>query len=88
MAGMQAARATVVGDPTRALGRMTAAFALGQIVGPLLPAVLGTGTDNLGGLNLALGAGAGALVLSAAWLWRPAPVPKPFVEPDEKGRQA
>ena len=70
MAGMQAARAGASGDPTRALGRMTAAFAIGQISGPVAASLLGTGADGLGGLTIALAAAALALVAGAAWLWR------------------
>jgi hypothetical protein len=71
MAGVQEIRARASGDPTALVGRMTAAFALGQIAGPIasslllrMPALAGNG------LNLALQAGAAALLLSALWLWR------------------
>jgi MFS family permease len=70
MAGMQAARARATGDSTQALGRMTAAFAIGQMAGPVLAALIGSRADGLGGLAVALGAAALALVASAAWLWR------------------
>jgi predicted MFS family arabinose efflux permease len=70
MAGMQAARADATGNPTRALGRMTAAFAIGQMAGPVLAALLQSRAEGLGGLVIALGAAALALVASAAWLWR------------------
>jgi len=74
MAGMQAARAGAVGDPSRALGRMTAAFAIGQMAGPLLSSALSGRAQGFGGLFIALGVGAVALVASAAWLLRrPAP---------------
>jgi predicted MFS family arabinose efflux permease len=70
MAGMQAAREGAHGDPTRALGRMTAAFAIGQMSGPLLSSLLGSGTVGTAGLMAALGIGAVALLASAVWLWR------------------
>jgi predicted MFS family arabinose efflux permease len=87
MAGMQAARAAVSGDPTRALGRKTAAFALGQMAGPVLPSLLGSGAQNLGGLNAALGAGALALAASAVWLWRSTPVPDTILAIHQKGAE-
>jgi predicted MFS family arabinose efflux permease len=69
MAGVQEIRARAVGDPTRLVGRMTAAFALGQIAGPVLSALLVQHAGS-GGLALALQAGAASLLASAAWLWR------------------
>jgi MFS family permease len=71
MAGMQEARAMAVGDPTRALGRMTAAFAIGQMIGPVLSSALSTRTQGFGGLFIALAAGAAGLLGSAAWLALP-----------------
>ena len=68
MAGVQEIRARAVGDPTALVGRMTAAFALGQIAGPVLSALLVQAFGSKG-LNLALQAGAISLLLSAAWLW-------------------
>ena len=38
MLGLQEARARSPDNPTTILGRMTAAFATGQLAGPLLPA--------------------------------------------------
>ena len=73
MAGMQAARAETGGDPTRALGRLTAAFAIGQIAGPMMSSLLSTGSEGFGGLMMALCAGALALLASARWLWRSRP---------------
>lgn len=70
MAGMQEARALALGDPARALGHMTAAFALGQMAGPLLSSALSGSAQGFGGLFTALSAGAFALVGSAAWLLR------------------
>jgi len=73
MAGMQAARAEAAGDPTRALGRLTAAFAIGQMAGPMLSSLLSTGQGGFRGLMMALGIGAFALLASAGWLWRSRP---------------
>ena len=73
MAGMQAARAEADGDPTRALGRLTAAFAIGQMAGPILSSLLSTGQEGFDGLMMALGSGAFALLASAGWLWRSRP---------------
>ena len=71
MVGMQEVRARAPGNPTALLGLMTAAFAIGQLVGPVLSGVL----DLLPGghraaLNLALQLAALGLALSAAYLWR------------------
>ncbi len=50
---------------------MTAAFALGQIAGPVASSLLlHMPALAANGLNLALQAGAAALLLSALWLWR------------------
>ena len=70
MAGMQEARARTVGDPTRALGRMTAAFAIGQMAGPVLSSALSGSAQGFGGLFIALAVGAVALLGSAWWLLR------------------
>jgi len=71
MAGVQEIRARTSGNPTALVARMTTAFALGQIAGPVasslllhLPALAANGLD------LALQAGAASLLLSALWLWR------------------
>jgi predicted MFS family arabinose efflux permease len=70
MAGIQAARAGAGGDPARALGRMTASFAIGQMAGPVLSSALSGGAEGFGGLFIALATGATALLASAAWLMR------------------
>jgi MFS family permease len=70
MAGMQEARARTAGDPTRALGRMTAAFAIGQMAGPVLSSALSGSAQGFGGLFIALAVGAVALLGSAWWLLR------------------
>ena len=72
MAGMQEARARSLGDPTRALGRMTAAFAIGQMAGPVLSSLLSGSAQGFGGLFAALAIGALALAGSAWWLARAA----------------
>ncbi|ROZ62943.1 YbfB/YjiJ family MFS transporter [Ramlibacter sp. WS9] len=73
MAGVQEIRARAVGDPTALVGRMTAAFALGQIAGPVASSLLLHLPDgSANGLNLALQAGGASLLVSAAWLWREA----------------
>jgi hypothetical protein len=71
LAGVQEIRTL---DPTRStalVGRMTAAFALGQIAGPVLASLLlqRPGLRDQG-LALSLQASALALVASAAWLFR------------------
>lgn len=71
MIGMQEARARAPGNPTALLGLMTAAFAIGQLAGPVVSGVL----DLLpGGHRVALGyalqIAAFGLALSAAYLWR------------------
>jgi hypothetical protein len=71
LAGVQEMRARAPGQATRLVGRITAAFALGQIAGPVASALL---LQSAGlaprGLALALQAGALGLVASGAWLWR------------------
>lgn len=71
MLGLQEARSRSPADPTTILGRMTAAFALGQLAGPLTSGALDLlSTDRLASLNLALQAAAIGLALSAvALLW-------------------
>jgi MFS family permease len=70
MAGMQEAKASSVGDPARMLGRMTAAFAVGQMGGPVLSSMLSGTSEGFGGLFIALAVGAAALLGSAVWLAR------------------
>lgn len=77
MAGLQLAREARPDNPTPLLARMTAAFAAGQIAGPLLVRAIGPG--RWGGWDALGWTGAVAtllLVLTALWLWRsdrPAP---------------
>ena len=71
MIGMQEARAWAPANPTALLGLMTAAFAIGQLAGPVVSGTLdllpiGHGTA----LGCALQLAAFALALSAAYLWR------------------
>lgn len=73
MAGLQLAREARPDNPTQLLARMTAAFAAGQIVGPVLVRLLGPGRragwdalDCTGAVATVL------LVLTALWLWRTA----------------
>ncbi len=73
MAGLQLAREARPDNPTPLLARMTAAFAAGQILGPVLVRLLGPGRragwdalDCTGAIATVL------LVLTALWLWRAA----------------
>ncbi len=69
LAGVQEMRARATGDATPLVSRMTAAFALGQIAGPVLSSLLLHFWPEHG-LDLALQAGALTLFASALWLWR------------------
>ena len=71
MIGMQEARARATGDPTALLGLMTAAFAIGQLAGPVISGsldLLPIGHNSA--LDYALRLAAFALALSATYLWR------------------
>ncbi|MES2960370.1 MAG: YbfB/YjiJ family MFS transporter, partial [Pseudomonadota bacterium] len=70
LAGVQEMRARAPGHAVRLVGRITAAFALGQIAGPIVSTLL----LHVGphGLAIALAAGAAALFATGAWLWRTA----------------
>jgi MFS family permease len=71
MIGMQEARARAEGDPTPLLGLMTAAFAVGQLAGPVISGaleLLPRGHDHA--LNRALYVASAALAASAAYLRR------------------
>jgi MFS family permease len=81
LAGVQEMRSRAAPDAAaRLVGRITAAFALGQIAGPVASALLlHTPALREHGLALALQAGAAGLLASGAWLWRrshPSPTPK------------
>ena len=70
LVGMQEARARAAGQATRVLGRMTAGFAFGQLVGPLASAgIARLGVGDAGALRLALGLSAAGLLASGAYLW-------------------
>lgn len=78
MAGLQLSREVRPDNPTPLLAQMTAAFAGGQIVGPLLVRAIGSGRwagwDALGWTGAAATL---LLVLTALWLWRDArPAPE------------
>jgi predicted MFS family arabinose efflux permease len=64
--GLMRGRELAQGDPRRVMAAMSAAFGVGQIVGP---ALAGVASDALGGFTVPSIAAAGALVL-AAWLAR------------------
>jgi len=71
MAGLQLARELAPQDSTPLLARMTTAFAVGQIAGPVLvrlfPVRSVTGWD---GIAFASALAAALLALTSAWLWR------------------
>lgn len=70
MAGLQMARVIMPATPTVLLGRMTAGFAAGQIMGPLMVRAIGSG--RIAGWDAISWANAVATVLlagSAIWLW-------------------
>jgi hypothetical protein len=74
---LQQARALAPEQPAPLLARMTAAFALGQIAGPLLVRLI-DGLPLPGGFS-AMEAGsllaAASMLATAVWLWRLAPRP-------------
>lgn len=77
---MQMARALAPQQPAPLLARMTAAFALGQIAGPLLVRALApvqlhapwqpAGAAALGAIEITLACATLLLLATAAWLWR------------------
>ncbi len=78
MAGLQLARERMPANPTVLLGRMTAGFAAGQIIGPLVVRAIGSG--QIAGWDAFSWANAMATVLlagTAVWLWR-MDLPKPL----------
>ena len=71
MAGLQLAREHMPTNPTALLSRMTAAFAIGQIAGPLLVRLMGSlEIAPAHALNWANGLATLILIVTAAWLWR------------------
>lgn len=76
LVGVQEVRARAGGDPTRLVGRLVAAFATGQIAGPVASTLLiHVPAVGARGLPLALQAAASLLLASAAWLWRQTRIP-------------
>jgi MFS family permease len=73
MVGLQEIRARADaagrGDATVWVGRMTAAFAVGQIAGPVSSVLLASSVPGPSGLHLALDLAAVVLCASALWLW-------------------
>jgi hypothetical protein len=70
MIGMQEARARALANPTALLGSMTAAFAIGQLAGPLFSGLVDLLPIGHGAaLGYALQLAGATLVLSAAYLW-------------------
>ena len=71
LVGVQEIRARAAHAPAAAVGRMTAAFAAGQIAGPVASALLlYIPALRAQGLALALQVAALALFVTAWWLWR------------------
>ena len=71
MLAMQEARARAEGHATAVLGRMTAGFALGQLLGPVVSAIIARFTPDFStALTLALELSALGLLCSAFYLWR------------------
>jgi hypothetical protein len=71
MAGLQLAREQVPDNPTPLIARMTAAFAAGQIAGPVLVRLLGgMALSGEAALEWASMVATLLLALSAVWLWR------------------
>ena len=71
LAGVQEMRARAPEQAARLVGRITAAFAFGQIAGPVLSALLLQSSALAShGLAWSLQAGAFGLLASGAWLWR------------------
>jgi hypothetical protein len=71
LAGVQEIRARATGDATPFIAKMTSAFALGQIAGPIASSLLlHVPAFAQSGLDIALQVAALSLFASAAWLWR------------------
>ena len=68
MIGMQEARARAPANPTALLGSMTAAFAIGQLAGPLFRASSTCCRSDISQPSAMPCAGRATLVLSAAYL--------------------
>jgi MFS family permease len=71
MVAMQEARARAEASATIVLARMTAGFAFGQLLGPVISGILGHFSANASGaLNHSLELASTALFLSAIYLWK------------------
>ena len=71
LAGVQEIRERTTGDATPLVARMTAAFALGQIAGPIASSLLlHMPRFAESGLDIALQTAAASLFAAAVWLWR------------------
>ncbi|WP_081583513.1 YbfB/YjiJ family MFS transporter [Noviherbaspirillum massiliense] len=71
MVAMQEGRIRAKGQATGILARMTAGFALGQLMGPVVSAAIGRLTaDFSAALTYALELAAVGLIISAIYLWR------------------
>lgn len=89
MAGMQLARQWLPADPTPLLGRMTTAFAAGQILGPLQVRLLdGWHWQGWGPIEFTSATAAALLAATAAWLWRGLPDPAQPSHPNQPARHA
>lgn len=81
LAGVQVARTRTQGDPRNAVGRMTAAFAIGQIAGPVTSALLlNLPSLRTNGLDIALQVAAASLFATAMWLLRESRASRPSTE--------
>jgi len=87
MLGLQEARSRSPDNPTTMLGRMTAAFAMGQLAGPLTSAALDLlSIDHVAALSMALQLAAVGLAMSAVALLRSSRIPPvkgalPWIDP-------
>jgi MFS family permease len=71
MAGLQHARGLAPNNPTPLLGRMAAAFASGQLAGPLVALALGRmEVPGWSGIEMTLALATGCLLAGAWWLYR------------------
>lgn len=70
MAGLQLAREQMPDNPTPLLARMTMAFAVGQIAGPVFVRLIGPGIwAGWDALAWANAVSTGLLIISSVWLW-------------------
>jgi MFS family permease len=85
MAGLQLARDRAAANPAPLLARLVAAFALGQIAGPLVALLLARLAGGGDGLAPTLLLAAAALAASAVWLQRQSD-PRPHRHPPDRER--